>query len=261
MKIPEEKNEDPTKDLEVPIPLTMYDSEKDEFLEEMLRCFSPAIEPRMRKAVSDYASKSTEELESEIDVSYALRLLKLSFWKEFNNHKISKRNFVHARVYHGIMTRQYYHNKIMHSPARMAWLMRPFPKYEDRASDIIDFGAKRLREALEAKLIYSNGHLDAKATKVILEIVQYFENRTKGRIAHQLNSTTKNFNANVNVNIETAPTDLKELDERLNNVQKQIAQYQGSYLIQDLPMRSVNVPEELEAEIIGEMTADEGTDQ
>lgn len=256
----EEKNaREVSTDPSITTPLLDSEQAAEDYLEEALMCFSAAAAPRVRKSVSDYAHKTTDELEQEIVVTYVLRMLKLNFWKEFNAYKKEKRNFVHARVYNGVMTRQYYHNVVMHSPVRLAWLLRPFPKYEDRASDIIDFGAKRLREALEAKIVYSNGHLDAKATKVILEIVQYFENRTKGRIAHQLNSTTKNYNANVNVNIETNPTDLKELDARLQNVQKQIAQYQGSYLIDSLPPRTVEeIPEELEAELIGEIKADEG---
>ena len=99
----------------------------------------------------------------------------------------------------------------------------------------------KLREALGAKLIYPNGYLDAKATKVVLDIAQYFENRTKGRVAHQLKVDTKtqSLTANVNIGIKSSPKDLRELDHKLASLRSQIARYEGNELTHNLPEKIV----------------------
>jgi len=178
-----------------------------------------------------------QDLEDQLCPTPQLRQIRQSFWEEIarciHNHDV----FHPVNVYKGISSGTYWFEYVCNDPLRFAFVLRPVSLYDKKAPEIVDFGMSRLREALEAKIIYPNGYLDAKATKVILEIVQHFENRIKGTVEQKL----KIQSLSMNVNAEMKVNDKKDIDEKLEALKRKIAQYEGAALTHELPERAESV--------------------
>lgn len=225
--------------------------------EYALSLLSKVVQEKYKEVSEAQKALSEEQLEEICTFTQMNRLLRLAFWREVDKCIANPTyKFVWRVVANGICTKEGY-TAFTDTPLKIEWLLRRPPSYTDKAEEIISYGTSRLREALTAKLIYPNGYLDAKATKTILDIVNYFENRTKGRIAHSLNvnqrTESKSVNVNVNVSSSGDPKkDLVDLDQKLETLRTQIRGYEQPNPILGLPEPvSDDLMEELRKEDAG----------
>lgn len=206
-----------------------------------LSLVTPTIRECALKVPKEYLEMEDAEIEELVQPTKTDRMLRISFWNEIDRLKRgASQNSAYnsTRVWSGICTRQYFYDKFLRNTKKIAFLFHPPTQYNDRALEMIDFGLGRLREALGAKIVYPNGHLDPKATKVILDIVQYFDARMKGTLKQQVAIESKNQTTNVEVNLTG---NLEDLDKQLQNLRQQISLHQGNQLTQGIPERIVDV--------------------
>lgn len=223
--------------------LRLHDPVEQSKFEYAVSLFGPSVREKIRTLPKELLDMSDEDAEKQLEPNMTDKMLRSAMWREVERVQANPGAvFRVANIYNGICSSAHFYAHICNLEKRLAYIVRPMQTYDDKAGEIVDYGITRLREALQAKLVYPNGYLDAKATKVVLDIVQYFENRTKGRIAHQLkvDSKTQTLTANVNIGVRTSPQDLRDLDSKLKDLRKQIAQYEGDQLTHNLPEKIVH---------------------
>ena len=226
---------------------TTVDQESDtdrDRISKLPSLLSGSIHEHFQKIPPEYLDMTDNELENMFDIPRNDRMLRISFWREVDRCLEKQELRVNlTKVYEGVMTRpNFYH--LIQNPARLAYMLRPPKGYVEQANDIIYQGTERLREALDAKLVYPNGHLDAKATKVVLDIVAYFENRVKGTMTQKVKLEAERKGGPTTVNIMNV--EAGDLEKQLREVKEKLIQFEGQALLEGLPerVRDVNDDEE-----------------
>jgi hypothetical protein len=206
------------------------------------KLLTPGLVQKFQKIPEEYFAMSEEDLEKLVSPTKTDEMLRVSFWNEVRRvTEASEIRLKPIKVYDGVCTREHFNSYIVASPLKFAYILRPPPSHKAKSELIISRGTSKLLEALDAKLVYSNGHMDAKATKTVLDIVAYFESRMKGAVTQKVE--TKNLNVEVK-HSTTEASQHKELDQKLLNLRNQIAIFEGQELVQDLPEKVKDVSEE-----------------
>jgi len=196
---------------------------------------------KVEKIPSEYFEMDFDQLEKEVSPSQIDIMLRRSFWREI--HRVTKEQGHIIRpvnIYTGVCSREnFYH--VTSNLKKFAYLLTPPRTYEQNVAHIVDHGLEKLMTVLDAKLIYSNGHMDAKATKTLLDVVAYFESRIKGGIKQKMDISSKNQNLDVQVTVST--NNMQDLDQKLQKMREDLAVYAGQDLVQGLPERVKDVEE------------------
>lgn len=203
-----------------------------DLVETALNLFTPLYKERYKQIAEKYKDVPDEELEKLVQLSVADRQLRISFWGEVRAAIREGRQGNPANIYAGICTRQNFYTRITKCPERLAWLMRPQKDYVKQAEEIIDYGLSKLRDALNCKVQFNNGHMDTKAVKTMLDILSYFENRTKGPVKQKIQIDSTSMNANVTIDVSNS---MDDIERRIEEARKRVAEYEGKALIQGVP--------------------------
>lgn len=203
---------------------------------------TPGLARQYEKIPQTYHEMHEDELRKLAHPTDTEEMLRISFWREVRNcaEKLGE-VLSPINVYTGACTKEHFYNYIVSKPEKLALILRPPASYEMKANVILDRGTSRIMEALNAKVVYSNGHMDAKATKTVLDIVAYFDSRTKGAVKQKIEIDSKNQTTTVNVSVSAQK--MTDLDHKLREVKEKLAQFEGQTLVQDLPERVKDVTE------------------
>lgn len=186
----------------------------------------------------EYHDMTDEQLENVVRPSQVDRLLKIKFWKEIDRITKEQRETIKVmNVYDGVCSRAYFYNNFLKDEGRVAYFYRKPITYEDMANELIEYGLQRLRnEVLPARIIFEDsGHIDSKGVKVLLELIQYLDLRTKGSVVqkHQVESKS------MHVNVDAKDVGGINIQDEIKKIQMQIAQAKGAQLVEGLPERVV----------------------
>lgn len=201
--------------------------------------FTDGILRAREKIPQEYLDMTDEMIERRFEITPTDRILRLSFWREVERALAAGEDVMKpVNAYTGVTSNKQFYN-VLNNPHRGAYVLRPPRSYEQQAHEIINKGVSKLREALDANLVYTNGHLDARAAKTILDIVSYFENRVKGTLTQKikLDSTVQTQNISLNVG------NIVDVESKLKEVKAKISQYENSSLIETLPPKVRDVGE------------------
>jgi len=209
-----------------------------------LSVMSDKLRMRYHEVPKEYLEMSDEKLEEQFSFTKTDRMVRICLWKEIarvQELNLPKINI--ARMLKGICAPQTFFQHLLKNDFRVAYYLRPPQSYESQVGELIDIGVKKLREAFDAKLVYSNGHLDARAAKTLLDILAYFEDRTKGAIEQKIKMDAKMQNSNMNVTVNFKS--MTEVDKKLDELRARLADYASVDLVHTLPQRTVKDVDDL----------------
>lgn len=150
--------------------------------------------------------------------------LRLKFWNEYERAQESMEWMVVVHIYSGICSREYFFQKYMIEPYKMAWLLCPPANYLVITEEALQVGLEALRDILEQKLTLPNGRINVALGNLKLKIVELLDIRVKGAVVQ------KTMNLHVS---EKKVADIKEiksmeeLDRRLRDIENRRRKNQG----------------------------------
>ncbi len=212
-------------------------------MDAALSVLSDKLRQRHAEVPQELLEMSDEELEKQFSFTKTDRIIRICLWKEIARAQelnLPKINIV--RMLRGICSEPTFF-KHLKNDFKVAYYLRPPQTYESQVGELIDIGVKKLREAFDAKLVYSNGHLDARAAKTLLDILAYFEDRTKGAIEQKIKMDAKMQNSNMNVTVNFKS--MTEVDKKLDELRARLADYASVDLVHTLPQRTVKDVDDL----------------
>lgn len=196
---------------------------------------------KLAKIPPEYFEMELSQLEREVEPTQVEMMLRRAFWVEVRRVSTEKGTVIKpVNIYSGICTKENF-ALVTGNPKKLTYLLTPPRTYEQNVNHLIDRGMEKLMSVLDAKLVYSNGHMDAKATKTLLDVVAYFESRIKGGIKQKMDINSKNQNLDVQVTVST--NNMQDLDQKLAKMREDLAVYAGQELVQGLPERVIDVEE------------------
>lgn len=204
-----------------------------DLVEVAVKLLGPVYSKKYRELPKELLEATEEELEKLVEPHLTDRKIRISFWSEVRRVvQNAEAVVVPSNIYKGICSKQNFYLRILAKPERLAWVMRPPKDYQKQADEIIDYGLGKLRDALNCKVQFNNGHMDTKAVKVMLDILQYFEARTKGPLKQRVEIESKSMNTNVTIDVNQS---MDEIENRIAEARKRVAEYEGKALIQGVP--------------------------
>lgn len=220
---------------------TLIETDDTSAREVAANILTTGLAEKFRKIPSEYFEMDFDQLEKEVEPTQVEMMLRRSMWKEIRRVSSEKGTVIRpVNVYSGICSRENF-SLVTQNPKKFAYLLTPPRTYEQNVNHLIDRGMEKLMSVLDAKLVYSNGHMDAKATKTLLDVVAYFESRIKGGIKQKVDINSKNQNLDVQVTVST--NNMQDLDQKLAKMREDLAVYAGQELVQGLPERVIDVEE------------------
>lgn len=196
---------------------------------------------KFEKIPPEYFEMEFGQLEREVEPTQIEMMLRRAFWVEVRRVSTEKGTVIKpVNIYSGICTKENF-SLVVNNQKKLVYLLTPPRTYEQNVNHLIDRGMEKLMSVLDAKLVYSNGHMDAKATKTLLDVVAYFESRIKGGIKQKVDINSKNQNLDVQVTVST--NNMQDLDQKLAKMREDLAVYAGQELVQGLPERVKDVEE------------------
>lgn len=163
--------------------------------------------------------------------------LRMKFWNEYDYAQAyGKASIEMNRVVAGVCTVEYFYNKYMTSPSKVAWLLCPPTQYMVKAEEALSFGIDQLRDILDQPHI-NGGKIDMKLAELKLKIVALLEPRVQGAVAQKVlhaHAHIKGAAAQKAVEGVTAVTSMAKIDERLKSLReaKEKMQNGGAILVE-----------------------------
>lgn len=179
----------------------------------------------------DFLDLSEEDLHELVHPTTIDNMLRTRIWSVYTQCLAKKKTSIrNHEIYQGICTPQTFYT-IAQNPKRFAWMLHPPPGYLERLEETLDFGLDRLRkEVMTAKLLYPNGHLDAKAAQVFMNAVEYLDARVRGAVIQRIK--TESVNVNVDVSKQASPESMEEIDKRIKELR---AKFEAVYALPQSP--------------------------
>ena len=140
---------------------------------------SKAFKEAFAKIPDSIIKLNSEELQTKFrptKVDYALRS---AFWNEFRLSTLNLEKIVLNRVYSGICTYQHFYHNILNNPLKLAWLIQPYSDYQKELEPLIMKSVERLNDLLNIPIIDSKNEVDARAAKVLLEVIKLIDSKTE----------------------------------------------------------------------------------
>jgi len=140
---------------------------------------------------------SEKELKKAGDVTHTVDLIRRSFWGEYDQAQVGKRNIVTTNVYAGICSQNYWVQRIQGNPIRLAYVLTPPKSYQNRIEVLLDIATDQILEILELPNTKKDGTADPMLGNVKHRIWETLLNRARGSVVQR--SESKILQANVEV--------------------------------------------------------------
>lgn len=170
-----------------PLPeLVIWDAENPRSLQNLLN-------PRIREHLMDHLKNKPEYFNQDEHTMWQMlkrqkakpnptdHRLRIKFWMEYEYcmHFHCKSIDI-ARVVAGVCSRDFFEQRYVTNPFKMAWLITPPVDYMVRAEEALNFGMEQLRDLLAYDHKLKNGRCDVPLGKLKQGIVAMLEARVRG---------------------------------------------------------------------------------
>lgn len=112
--------------------------------------------------------------------------LRMMFWLEYDRAQAEARYIRLDNVVSGVCSKQYFTDRYLKIPSKVAWMLTPPASYVVLAQEALQFGLEQLREVLEEPHRDKTGKLDVNLIKAKLAIVTMLDTRIKGAPVQRL---------------------------------------------------------------------------
>ena len=170
------------------------------------------------------------EKEYEGDLTNVDRMLRHSFWLEYDVAQKRGRPMVMENVFRGVCSRSMFDKFISKTPHRFAYMLKPPENYRVALEEILELGVRELREIIKAPIHFfdkkGNKLTDSKLAGVKVKIVEALMNRLQGMPVHRSMQVTENVNRNYNHNSDgdggvdfSSIRDVERLEKLVNQLE------------------------------------------
>jgi hypothetical protein len=163
----------------------------------VLRLAPDTIRRRMAEMPDDVREMTEPELRKIISPTPQDRQIRLAFWNEYN--RVQERYLPKMEtipIIQGIVSEDFFYNKYLSNPHRVAWVLQPPSSYTVRLQDMLHFGMEQLLETLAVPHIVG-GKVNTKLLELKLKITAMADMRLNGAVTQKLQIEQKSMNYNV----------------------------------------------------------------
>ena len=151
--------------------------------------------------------------------------LRLKFWDEYDRAQAQLDRMQMVAVYTGVCSREYFSQRYLTFPEKVAWLMTPPASYVVKMEEALAFGIEQLRDVLEQPMFDSKGNFNTKLAELKAKIVAMLDLRVKGGVTQRVEQTTKSFNVTLSqsaseVSQAAVEASMVEIEKRLKELEK-----------------------------------------
>ncbi len=143
--------------------------------------------------------------------------LRLKFWIEYDRCLQDGGKFIIGNVYANTISTEYFYNKYLKRPDKIAWLLCIPTGYKTKAEEALEFGLEQLRDVLELPHSFKRiikgrevEYIDSKLAMVKLSIVKMLDDRLKGGVIQRIEQ--KSLSITEQRHIHETKTNLTESD-------------------------------------------------
>jgi hypothetical protein len=155
--------------------------------------------------------------------------LRLRFWEEYERcHATAgtSKGIQDVRVYAGVCTRQFFYDRYLVNPIKVAWMLTPPTSYVTHATEALNFGLQLMREYLEIDARSPDGKINVKLMELQAKITAMLDQRVKGAVVQRVEQ--KNMNLNVQTSDAKVASALvgqsmEDINARIKQLEKKAA--------------------------------------
>lgn len=147
--------------------------------------------------------------------------LRIMFWLEYDQAQAQNRKMNIGAVTAGVCSTQFFYQRYLLVPSKVAWLSTPPVTYVVFAQEALAFGLDQLREILELPTVGPSGRPDIKLGELKAKIVAMLDQRVKGAVTQRVENRNMNLNVSTTdaaVAHKVAAESMEDLDRRLKEL-------------------------------------------
>lgn len=152
--------------------------------------YSEGIQKAIEAVPKEIRDMDEQELAEKFDPGLKLYEVKRAFWEEYTQAQMENRKM---RVYkvHEAINKDYFY-KIIKDPYKMAWILHPMQRYENKIQAVLDKAVSRYNELIGMEITTikrikdENGdyriieEVDPRKAAVLFQVIKSVEDRVKG---------------------------------------------------------------------------------
>jgi hypothetical protein len=191
--------------------------------------FTDGIKRHIERIPEELRLQSDKELEKQFKPSANLYRIRQAFWKEIAIAEERNKKIRPKHIYTGIVSEQYFFDKILRSDLKLAWIISPLATYEDMCNAILQKGMQRYEELIDIdinvwkKRKNEDGEwveyrdVCPKKAAVLLAAIKNVEERVKGlAVQRQIVHKTEEKK------VRTITEDPRELAEKIKELENKL---------------------------------------
>ena len=170
------------------------------------------LPPNVAEAVKNLPEELLNCKPDKLDPTEVDKLLRVSFWREFEDREKQNRPFMISNVIDGICSRPNFYSEVLKTQRRLAYMIRPFVKYDIHLNKLHELGLRRLEEIL------SKENADSKMAAVQVKALEFVNVRLHGSPVQNI----KKLQMNVDVKSEEKLSP-EQLEAKLQEIKEKSA--------------------------------------
>lgn len=173
-----------------------------------------------------YLDMGEKELKRTDGLTEIDEMLRIAFWREYDQSLAQRRKFGTNHVYSGTCTNTHFFKNILNNPIRLAYMLQPPREYEVRMTYLLDYATDQILEILNLPNTKKNGEGDGMIAGVKHKIWETLLDRVRGSVVSK--SESRVLQANVDAS-DFKPVDVDQLSlDQINERLEQLESIQAS---------------------------------
>ncbi len=178
---------------------SMPDALDDSSPYSLVRMVSPALRQAMLELPEDLDDLGEGELRQLVQPTTTDYSLRASFWREYEKQvRLGRERIQNVDVFGGICSAAYF-TRLIGTPNKVAWLIRPMQTYKREMEAILTRGNQRLWELINMDLCDPDGRINVRRGELFLKAYQEVGNRVKGMAVQRVKEDRRSLSAHVRV--------------------------------------------------------------
>jgi len=204
-------------------------------VKEHILALDPELIGQQEKSLEQWFRRKHIEID-EVD-----HRLRLSFWEVY--YLTQDRNLASidlSKVTRGVCSRDYFYDRFLTDPRKLAWMLCPPTDYMKQLKDINYRVYRKLSGMLELPIVTSKGEPNTKFIGQLLKVAEMTDTRIRGAVVQKLQVEQQNLNVNMDAS-PSNPQDIEAIDAELARLEGREVKKIGSEVID---AQATRVPEE-----------------